>query len=250
MLRVSEIFYSLQGEGEFIGTPSVFLRLGGCNLTCPGFGSESTQKNKGILGCDSFYSVNERFSNEWNVFETSDEIIEQMQNLSNTCFDVILTGGEPSLQFKNPILRKVIEYFLQKGHRICVESNGSVRFTFDDNLKQLFFTLSPKLSNSGESIERRINIFAIQNIIDSAQRVVFKFVLNALMCEEGKALEEIQTLLKSLKLKNNRIFLMPQGTTSEELYINSRAIIPLCLQEGFSFSDRLHIHIWGDKRGF
>lgn len=249
MLHISEIFYSLQGEGEFIGTPSVFLRLGGCNLTCPGFGGETTQGDRRILGCDSFYSVNEGFSNEWITFKNSDEIIKQMQNLSSTCFDVILTGGEPSLQFKNPILQEVIRYFLQRGHRVCVESNGSVKFNFDKNLRQLFFTLSPKLSNSGESLQKRLNILAIQNIIDCAKSVVFKFVLNAKICKEDKALKEIKSLLKMLKLKNNRIFLMPQGTTLEELNANLRVIVPLCLQEGFSFSDRLHIRIWGNKRG-
>lgn len=247
MLGVSEIFYSLQGEGEFIGTPSVFLRLGGCNLKCSGFGNQYTGST--IIGCDSIYAANAKFSKEWKFYENAQELIFEIQSLSDVNFDIVITGGEPTLQFGNPILLETIKHFLQKGHRISVESNGSVDFRFDEVLKELYFTLSVKLSNSGEPINRRIKPSVIQNIIDNAKNVVFKFVLNAKMCEDGSAISEIKDLLSKLNLKNNRIYLMPQGVSVEELDKNIQKIYPLCLQEGFCLSDRIHIRIWGDKRG-
>ncbi|PAF46661.1 6-pyruvoyl tetrahydropterin synthase [Helicobacter sp. 12S02634-8] len=250
MLAVSEIFYSLQGEGEFIGTPSVFVRLGGCNLRCEGFGVRGSLGSREFIGCDSIYAAHYAFAKEWRSFETSALLIKEIKSLGKHLFDIIITGGEPSLHFSNPILLQTMEYFLQKGHRICVESNGSVPFVFDSILKQLYFTLSVKLSNSGEPISKRLKIPVIQSIIDNAKNVVFKFVLNATMCQEAKALQEIKALLASLRLKGNQIFLMPQGTTPHELDTNIQAIYPLCLQEGFCLSDRLHIRIWGDKRGF
>lgn len=247
MLGVSEIFYSLQGEGEFIGTPSVFLRLGGCNLKCSGFGNQYTGST--IIGCDSIYAANAKFSKEWKFYENTQELIFEIQSLSDVNFDIVITGGEPTLQFGNPILLETIKHFLQKGHRISVESNGSVDFRFDEVLKELYFTLSVKLSNSGEPINKRIKPSVIQNIIDNAKNVVFKFVLNAKMCEDGSAISEIKDLLSKLNLKNNRIYLMPQGVSVEELDKNIQKIYPLCLQEGFCLSDRIHIRIWGDKRG-
>ncbi|PAF47694.1 hypothetical protein BKH41_07335 [Helicobacter sp. 12S02232-10] len=250
MLPISEIFYSLQGEGEFIGTPSVFVRLGGCNLTCRGFGIKSRFKDREFLGCDSIYAANSAFSKEWQFYENSTDLIEKIKSFSQTKFDVILTGGEPSLHFKNPILSQTIKYFLQREHRVCVESNASVKFKFDEVLKHLYFTLSVKLSNSGEPLEKRIKPYVIQEIIDNAYSVVFKFVCNAQMCRNKKVIEEIKDLLSKLSLKGNKIFLMPQGTTEKELNENIKEIYPICLQEGFCFSDRLHIRIWGDKRGF
>ncbi|PAF50563.1 7-carboxy-7-deazaguanine synthase QueE [Helicobacter sp. 13S00477-4] len=249
MLPVSEIFYSFQGEGEFIGTPSVFLRLGGCNLKCIGFGIKNSYEGNTILGCDSIYAANGHFSKEWKSYDSSQILIDKIQNFSSNKFDIVITGGEPSLHFKNPVLLKTIEYFLQKGHRISIESNGSIDFVFNDILKELHFTLSIKLSNSGESYSKRIKTKVIQNIIDNAKSVVFKFVLNAQMCENGTALKEIEELLKTLKLKSNKIYLMPQGISRKELDENIKKIYPICLQKGFCLSDRLHIRIWGNKRG-
>lgn len=248
MLAVSEIFYSLQGEGEFIGTPSVFLRLGGCNLKCEGFGGKIFYKDREILGCDSIYAANSVFSQDWIYFKSSKEIIDKISSFSKNHFDLILTGGEPTLHFKNPILLEVIEYFLKKGHKVCVESNGSVKFEFDENLKKLHFTLSIKLSNSLEPEKKRINIFNIQNIINHSNHVVFKFVLNARMAQEG--IKEIKNILNQLTLKSNKVYLMPQGSSVEDINEAINAIYPLCLQEGYCLSDRLHIRIWGDKRGF
>lgn len=247
MLGVSEIFYSLQGEGQFIGTPSVFLRLGGCNLKCTGFGNQYTGSD--IIGCDSIYAANAKFSKEWKFYKNTQELISEIQSLSNINFDIVITGGEPTLHFGNPILLETIRYFLQKGHRISVESNGSVDFSFDEILKELYFTLSVKLSNSGEPLSKRIKPSIIQKIIDNAKNVVFKFVLNAQMCEDGSAILEIKDLLSRLKLNNTPVYLMPQGVNVEEIDRNIQKIYPLCLQEGFYLTDRIHIRIWGDKRG-
>ena len=247
MLWISEIFYSIQGEGKFIGTPSVFLRVGGCNFQCQGFGVKATKSGMNFLGCDSIYAANQAFKSEWKPYEDSQKLISEIQALQvDSKFDLILTGGEPSLYFKNQTLLETIYYFLSHHHRVCVESNGSILFDFNSILSQLYFTLSIKLSNAKQ--KKSISIPAIQNILNHARDVSFKFVLNAEMCKNENAQKEIYSILSQIS-GSYEVYIMPQGTTPQELDQNIQEILPLCLKYGYNLSDRLHIRIWGDKKG-
>ncbi|STP12715.1 Queuosine biosynthesis protein [Helicobacter mustelae] len=284
ILKISEIFYSLQGEGSAIGTPSVFVRVGLCNLRCKGFGERLRYRGEEILGCDSIYAANPKFQEEWREFESSKELISAIfaavcGNLGSSVdaalrgeagdfssaqvggdalleapeplppFDIVLTGGEPSLYFQNPALLGAIEFFLARHHRISVESNGSVLFAFTPLLERLHFTLGIKLSNSGEREQKRLNFPAIQNILDHAASVVLKFVLDAKMCQDGSALKEIDAILSQIS-GSYEVYLMPMGSSIETINQNIKAILPLCLKRGYKLSDRLHIRIWGNQRGF
>lgn len=248
MLRISEVFYSIQGEGVRVGAPSVFVRVGLCNLSCKGFGGRIWHQGEEIIGCDSIYAASSKFREEWLEIGSSEELIGLIESKGRGKFDIVLTGGEPSLYFGNRALLEGLEHFLQRGHRVSVESNGSLQFDFDEILRKLDFTLSVKLSNSLEPKNRRINIPAIQNILDNAKSVVFKFVLNAQMCEGGVAMEEISEILHQVR-GEYEVFLMPQGSDVGTLERNIEAILPLCLAHGYRLADRLHIRIWGDKRG-
>ncbi|CAJ99840.1 7-carboxy-7-deazaguanine synthase QueE [Helicobacter acinonychis] len=216
-LPVVESFFSLQGEGQRIGKPSLFLRLGGCNLSCKGFGCKTLFNDEILIGCDSLYAVHPKFKKSWDYYNEPKPLIERLVHLTpnHKNFDFILTGGEPSLYFNNPILTSVLEHFHRKKIPLFVESNGSIFFEFSSILKELHFTLSVKLSLSLEKENKRINLKALQNILDNAKSVHFKFVLDSKNAVQS--ITEIKSLLKQLSLKNNEIFLMPLGTNNNEL---------------------------------
>ncbi|WP_104641430.1 7-carboxy-7-deazaguanine synthase QueE [Helicobacter bizzozeronii] len=246
MLPLVETFYSLQGEGLCIGLPSVFVRLGGCNLRCKGFGVKSVINQQEMIGCDSAYAV---YPNaEWQEITQSQTLLERVHALMPKALKplIILTGGEPSLHFKNPILLEALSVWVQEGFTIWVESNGSVLFDFDSLLESLHFTLSVKLSFI-ESAPKRLNVRAIQNILDHAP-VVFKFVLGVPYVDQG--IQEIQAIMDSLSFKTlPPIYLMPMGITHAQVQANLKALAPLCLRHGYGLSDRLHIHLWDNAKG-
>ncbi|MFP6335730.1 7-carboxy-7-deazaguanine synthase QueE [Helicobacter pylori] len=249
-LPVVESFFSLQGEGKNIGKPSLFLRLGGCNLSCKGFNCKTILNDEILTGCDSLYAVHPKFKETWDYYNDPKPLIERLENLAPNYkhFDFILTGGEPSLYFNNPILLSVLEHFYRQKIPLCVESNGSIFFEFSPILKELHFTLSVKLSFSLEKENKRIHLKALQNILNNAKSVHFKFVLDSQNATQS--IVEIQNLLKQLSLKNNEIFLMPLGTTNKELDKNLKTLAPLALEHGFRLSDRLHIRLWDNQKGF
>ncbi|EQD88486.1 hypothetical protein HPSA50_0803 [Helicobacter pylori SouthAfrica50] len=249
-LPVVESFFSLQGEGKRIGKPSLFLRLGGCNLSCKGFGCETLLNDEILTGCDSLYAVHPKFKTSWDYYNEPSSLIERLVRLTpnHKNFDFILTGGEPSLHFNNPILLSVLEHFHRQKIPLFAESNGSIFFEFSPILKELHFTLSVKLSLSLEKENKRINLKALQNILDNAKSVHFKFVLDSKNAVQSIA--EIKSLLKQLSLKNNEIFLMPLGATNNELDKNLKTLAPLAIEHGFRLSDRLHIRLWDNKKGF
>ncbi|WP_104758323.1 7-carboxy-7-deazaguanine synthase QueE [Helicobacter acinonychis] len=240
-LPVVESFFSLQGEGQRIGKPSLFLRLGGCNLSCKGFGCKTLFNDEILIGCDSLYAVHPKFKKSWDYYNEPKPLIERLVHLTpnHKNFDFILTGGEPSLYFNNPILTSVLEHFHRKKIPLFVESNGSIFFEFSSILKELHFTLSVKLSLSLEKENKRINLKALQNILDNAKSVHFKFVLDSKNAVQS--ITEIKSLLKQLSLKNNEIFLMPLGTNNNELDNHLKIIAPLAIEHGFRLSDRLNI---------
>ncbi|WP_033739586.1 7-carboxy-7-deazaguanine synthase QueE [Helicobacter pylori] len=249
-LPVVESFFSLQGEGKRIGKPSLFLRLGGCNLSCKGFGCETLLNDEILTGCDSLYAVHPKFKTSWDYYNEPKLLIERLVRLTpnHKNFDFILTGGEPSLYFNNPILTSVLEHFHRQKIPLFAESNGSIFFEFSPILKELHFTLSVKLSLSLEKESKRINLKALQNILDNAKSVHFKFVLDSKNAVQS--ITEIKSLLKQLSLKNNEIFLMPLGATNSELDKNLKTLAPLAIEHGFRLSDRLHIRLWDNKKGF
>ncbi|MBV9402742.1 MAG: 7-carboxy-7-deazaguanine synthase QueE [Candidatus Eremiobacteraeota bacterium] len=116
MIRLNEIFYSIQGEGAFTGTPAVFVRLAGCNLSC--------------RFCDTDYSLKELVS--------VGEIVERVNEIGAGCSMVILTGGEPLAQSESLAL---IEALRKAGRRVHIESNGTIQTPLSDDV---WLTISPK----------------------------------------------------------------------------------------------------------
>ena len=249
MLEVCEIFYSLQGEGRFAGRPSVFLRLGGCNLSCEGFGVEIIKDGKTLIGCDSIHAVNkEHYRSTWKQYGQGGDLIRDIRASvpNKRPFDIVLTGGEPTLFYANPVLLEVLEHFVSQGCGVTVETNATVVINFDHYplYKACTFAMAVKLSNSLESEERRINHKAIRAIAENSTDSFFKFVLDAAHIS-GLA-REVEVLTQGYDVP---IYCMPLGESSEVMGQNDRAVFELCTQKGYCYSDRAHIRVWGKKGG-
>lgn len=229
-MNISEIFYSLQGEGILTGVPSVFIRVSGCNLRC--------------AWCDTQYA-------SWHPEIESmslDAILQEVE--SYPCNHVVISGGEPTLQ---PELIELTTRLKALGKHITMESNGT---TYREGLVCDLLSLSPKLSHSISDPQtfpvesamqstRRIQIEALQSWIDQ-YNYQLKFVVMS-----AKDIQEIQTLLKQLArpVPAERVLLMPEGVDSKTLLKRSPEIIAACKQFGYRYCTRLHIDLFGNTRG-
>lgn len=232
--NVEEIFYTLEGEGEYVGQPSVFLRLFGCNLTCKGFASKDSP-----FGCDSFISwsiKNKRTFEEIISFFDKNGFTEQL--IKGAILKI--TGGEPMLR-QEPLIR-FIEYFnYVKGFvpRIDFETNASIMPSpvwcqkYDAT-----FTTSPKLSNNGDPEEKRYvpDVLLYHKSIDSG----FKFVIN----KTEDVHEVLEKYVHRFNIPYNRIWLMPCCGSRQEHIEKATEIAELSKQYGFNFSPRLHLLLW------
>ena len=226
-IPVSEIFYSIQGEGKYAGHPSVFLRVGGCNLKCPGFGER---------GCDSYYAVDKSFKNEWRYLSI-EEIKSEISKFFKKDTHLVITGGEPILYYKN--LYPVIEWF---DGLITIETNATIDIDFKKypKYKDVVFAMSVKLSNSGEPYSKRVKKDVIKSYAKNAKKSFFKFVI------DKNLKSEIEDITKDVDLP---VFCMPLGADKEELEKNAPFVFEFCLQNGYCYSDRIHIRLFGKKKG-
>ncbi len=239
MLPLVESFYSFQGEGRFVGTPSIFIRLGGCNLNCSGFGVKVGE----LVGCDSLKAVNqEHFAHTWEKVETLTPIIENYLKDLDFKPDIVFTGGEPLLHYQNPILIEALIHF--KKHRITFETNSTTFIDFEKYpiYKDITFAMSVKLENSGEPKQKRINHEAIKAIIDNTKESFFKFVLD-------KKLDNDEIIEITKAYPKIKIYCMPMGATAKELSKNDKTVANFCIKEGYNYVDRMHIRLWDNEEG-
>ncbi len=248
MIPVVEHFYSFQGEGRYAGTPSLFIRLGGCNLGCKGFGVKTpSAKDPSIMieGCDSIKAVhNEHFSHLWEKVDDLKPLI--MGHLKNLSFkpDIVFTGGEPLLHYENLIMIDALEYFIGQGFRVTFETNATIMIDFEKYpiYKEVTFSMSVKLENSGEEKKKRINKGAIKAIAENTKASFFKFVLS----RDALCADEIKAISKDIDIP---IYCMPMGSTAKELAVNDKAVANFCIQNGYNYVDRMHIRLWDNEEG-
>ncbi len=240
-LPLVESFYSFQGEGRFAGTPSIFVRLGGCNLNCKGFGV----RYEGAIGCDSVRAVDEeKFGDRW---ERVESLIPTIENyLENLAFKphIVITGGEPLIHYQNPILLDALAHYIERGFTITIETNATIEIDFErfPIYREVVFSMSVKLNNSGETYAKRVNPKAIASIALSTKRSFFKFVVSKRSDEEE--IREIASLAPNIP-----VYCMPMGATSRELCKHDRATAKICIKNGYLFCDRLHIRLWDNEEG-
>lgn len=234
-----EIFHTLQGEGVSVGLPSVFVRSSLCNLHC--------------TWCDTAYTWNWEGS-KWQheddqKFSKSEYIVElptaEVSNMvaAYNCLNVVLTGGEPLLQQESwaAIINDLRGR--NKAYRFEIETNGTQ--LPDDFMTNAVnqWNVSTKLSNSGNSEKLRINEKAMQ-FFAAQPNAWFKFVV-----QSEQDLAEVKELQARFDLNKEHILLMPEGRTEEALQKRRLWLADVCRDHGYRFSDRLHIQLWGSKRG-
>lgn len=228
MLRVSEIFRSIQGEGEFTGTPSLFLRTTGCNLRC--------------WFCDTPYTSwnPEGHQRPWR------EILKDL--LAEETDHVVITGGEPLLQ---PDVVPLSHALRASGKIVTIETAGTIYREVAADL----MSISPKLSNSNPETQSKSDL-----VSRHAQQRVNRHILHQLM-SLGRAqlkfvidrpadLVEVDAFLGELpQLPDAKIWLMPQARTALEVEEKASWLTQEAQKRGFQLSNRLHIQLWGNIRG-
>jgi len=224
------VFYSLQGEGNSIGRPAVFIRLHACNLRC--------------VWCDTPYAVfpgDERYKRECYVRKISDvaETIMSMWPKSNLGMKrLVITGGEPLIQKK--ILDKLID--LLPNWLIEIETNGTIMPTRKQK-KRCIFNCSPKLLNSGNEERLRYKPAILKALI-KLPATTFKFVVS-----DPKDLTEIEdNYVRCLNIPIDSVILMPLGTKVTDLRKHMQAVAEYAKQKGYRVLSRLQIDIWKNKR--
>lgn len=229
-LNICEIYPCLQGEGSRAGTPSILIRTLGCNLRCG--------------WCDTPYTS---WQLEKGKYNTADVL--SLISANPHIEEVIITGGEPTLC---PDLSEIISLCREKEKKITLETNGT-RLIAEDLMRSVdLVSLSPKLSNSSpvdkatalRHDKDRIHLPVIQRWIELSADYQLKFVVSA-----PEDIQEIKTLIQGLDLDQRKIYLMPEGRTENELQQKRLWLADICIREGFHYCERLHIIIYGDRRG-
>lgn len=225
-MKYSEIFYSIQGEGQLIGYPSVFFRTSYCNLRC--------------IWCDTPYTSWEPEDKDISVEDAVDAI------LAHNCKQVVITGGEPFMQPKD--LTILCHRLRQNGKHITIETNG----TLFERVEADLLSISPKLENSNPSEfnhhfkqhqRNRINQEVLRQFLDY-YNCQLKFVV-----ETERDLFEIHQLETEMQIPTSIIVLMPQGITNDQIQKRQNWVVETCKKYGYRYSPRLHVDIWGDTRG-
>ncbi len=236
-LSISEVFYSIQGEGPTTGYPSVFVRLGGCNLMCGGMGTQfDGELHNATWRCDTIEVWMKALLK--NVTEVLGDI--EHKALSNGTH-IIITGGEPMMQQNG--IELFINYLknLYPNIYIEIETNGTIKpsVSLQQNVNQ--WNCSPKLSNSGNYISQYFNLDTIIEL--NKLNTQFKFVVST-----NQDWEEI----KSLYLPNidkNKVWLMPSGENQKLLNQSKQVVAEIVKENYLKFTNRLHIEIWNKKTG-
>jgi len=251
MVYLVEHFFSIQGEGRYVGVPSLFFRFGGCNMRCEGFECyETTPEGSRVRGCDTVYAVDKKhFGMQWQRIEEAGELVAVMNGYRlPDKVDIVLTGGEPLIYADNPVLIDFVTYLAGQGHRVTFETNGAmpVNFTAHPVFATCVFALSVKLSNSGEPYERRVKPEVFIDIAQHAKESFFKFTVDAahLGSDFEREIDAITAYAPQLQ-----VYCMPLGGSRKEIEANTEAVIEICKHKGYTYSDRLHIRIWDANRG-
>ncbi len=226
-MKISEIFYSVQGEGILVGVPSVFVRTSGCNLRC--------------VWCDTPYTSWKPEGREMSEAEILAEVAKFPAR------HVVVTGGEPMMLDQVVPLTHSLR---AAGLHITVETAGTVFQPVACDL----MSISPKLANStphtredgrwAQQHDRlRYQPEVLKQLMGSYEYQL-KFVVSA-----PEDLAEIVAMLEDLGADRQKVVLMPEGTSAQVVQERGRWLAEIAKKELFRLSPRLHVDLWGDERG-
>ena len=283
-LKVAELFYSLQGEGRYMGVPSVFLRTFGCNFTCDGFGMSKGEKSNernviainaenykeyGDLplvstGCDSYASWDVRFKHLSPVLDTNSITDKIMYILPHKRWEdehLVITGGEPLLGWQRSYPDLLDHPSNGRLKEITFETNGTQELTpeFRSYLskwvkgnelvispkREITFSISPKLSVSGEKWEDAIRpeIIIMYEWFGIAY---LKFVV-ATKYDVAEAEQAVNEYRKAGF--TGHVYLMPVGGVESVYALNNRNVAELAMKKGWRYSDRLQVPLFKNEWG-
>jgi 7-carboxy-7-deazaguanine synthase len=222
-LRIAEIFHSIQGEGSLVGVPSVFVRTSGCNLRC--------------AWCDTPYTSWHPEGDDWTV----ERILAAVD--AYAARHVVVTGGEPM------IAREIVELtrgLRARGLHITIETAGTVFAPVECDL----MSISPKLANSAPAGEWQERHERLRIQPDVLQRLIadYDYQLKFVVAQPDD-IAEVRDLVRALDANAVKVILMPEGIDASVLRERGVWLAEICRREGFRFSPRLHVELWGNRRG-
>jgi len=223
-LKISEIFYSVQGEGTLVGVPSVFVRTSGCNLRC--------------TWCDTPYTSWHPEGEERSL----DSIVEEVNSFGTS--HVVITGGEPMIA---PQIEELTDRLTQ---HITIETAGTV----DAHVRCDLMSISPKLANStpltrdhGRWVEQHERLRYQPEILRRPIQLYpyqLKFVIT-----DPSDVQQVNSIVGDIGALRSRVVLMPEGVDAGVLAERGRWLAEIAKREGYRLSPRLHIDLWGNRRG-
>jgi|SRR5579871_79450 len=222
-MYIAEIFHSLQGEGSLIGVPSIFIRTSGCNLRCS--------------WCDTPYTSWQPEGRHLSL----DQILAEIA--SHPARHVVVTGGEPMIAAE---IVSLTEQLRARGLHITIETAGTMFVPVTCDL----MSISPKLANStptgswsAQHDRLRFQPAILRRLMDHYEHQL-KFVV-----ADPRDMEEIRRMLHQLGANPASVILMPEGTEASVTRERGLWLAEIAKREGFRFSPRLHIDLWGSRRG-
>jgi organic radical activating enzyme len=276
-LKIAELFYSIQGEGRYMGVPSVFLRTFGCNFKCAGFGmpkGELSQEANNIdptkysdykmlplvsTGCDSYASWDPRFKDLSPMLETDnivDSIMEMLPEKRWLDEHLVITGGEPLLGWQRSFVDLLSNEKMRSLQELTFETNGTqslhqdLRFFLNKwctsrSMGSITFSVSPKLSISGEKWDDAI----CPEIIYEYSQVGHTYLKFVVATNED--VEEAEEAVNAYRKRGFRghVYLMPCGGVERVYNLNNRAVAEMAMRKGWRYSDRLQVPLFKNEWG-
>jgi organic radical activating enzyme len=283
-IKIAELFYSIQGEGRFMGVPSVFLRTFGCNFKCQGFGmprGEMSQEVESIAaritefkdynelplvstGCDSYASWDPRFKDLSPVLTTdaiADRICEIIPHGEWKDEHLVITGGEPLLGWQRAYPDLLDHPKMAGLTEITFETNGTQKLTpeFKEYLKQwqmrnwhnggpvkeITFSVSAKLPCSGEKWEEAI----LPEVVREYEEVGTAYLKFVIATEQDFADAECAIAAFRAAGFRGHVYLMPVGGVESVYALNNRTVADLAMKNGLRYSDRLQVPLFKNEWG-
>lgn len=222
----------MQGEGPSIGQRCAFVRLGGCNLSCRWCDTPYTWDWTGLGDSGIAYNPRDELS-----AMRPDAVLEKLLDCDVPL--IVISGGEPLSQQKR--LLPLVERLLNAGRRVEIETNGTVVPDAELRLPGVRFNVSPKLAHSGDPESRRLVPEALQ-ALGQVPGTAFKFV-----CKTADDLDEVASIVD--RWGTSPVWIMPEGQTAGRVRGNLAALGDAVVARGWNLTTRLHIDVWGDRRG-
>jgi organic radical activating enzyme len=275
-LKIAELFYSIQGEGRYMGVPSVFLRTFGCNFTCGGFGmprGEMSAERDTIAermiefqdynelplvstGCDSYASWDPRFKDLSPMLETNAIVDRIMQILPHRRWEdehLVITGGEPLLGWQRAYPDLLDHASMHGLKEITFETNGTQPLSaeFKEYLlkwraqREITFSVSAKLPGSGELWSEAI----CPDVVCEYEQVGYTYLKLVVATEQDLTDAEQAVLEYRTAGFTGPVYVMPVGGVERVYTLNNRAVAEMAMRKGWRYSDRLQVPLFKNEWG-